>query len=230
VEGTEEGGVSARDTVLGKIRRSLGVEGTETERRAAVAERLRDAPRGVIPARGQLAPDAKVTLFVSLAEKYSASVARVANADAVPQAVAEYLRAKNLPANVRMGGDPLLADLPWDRTQIEVAHGPSDGNDAIGVSHALGGVAESGTLILASGPDNPTTLNFLPETHIVILKAAAIVGDYEAVWDRLREQYGKGVLPRTVNMVTGPSRSGDIEQKILLGAHGPRALHIVVVG
>jgi L-lactate dehydrogenase complex protein LldG len=89
-------------------------------------------------------------------------------------------------------------------------------------------VAETGTLILTSGPDNPTTLNFLPENHIVILFADDIAGNYEDVWDRLRRMNGSN-LPRTVNMITGPSRTGDIEQTIELGAHGPRRLHIMIV-
>ena len=60
--------------------------------------------------------------------------------------------------------------------------------------------------------------------------AADIVGDVETAWARLRERFGAGALPRTVSLITGPSRSGDIEQTLILGAHGPRALHIVVVG
>ena len=96
--------------------------------------------------------------------------------------------------------------------------------------HAEAGVAETGTLVLLSGPDNPTTINFLPDTHVVVVRAADILGDYESVWRRLRERLGPGVMPRLVNLVTGPSRSADIEQTLLLGAHGPRALHIIVVG
>ena len=84
--------------------------------------------------------------------------------------------------------------------------------------------------MLLSGPDNPTTLNFLPDTHIVVVDADDIAGDYETVWQRIRALYGTGKLPRTVNMITGPSRSADIEQTLILGAHGPRALHILVVG
>ncbi len=222
--------MSARDAVLAKIRRSLGVTGQESSRNATVDDRLRAAPRGTIPARGQLPPAERLTLFTKMAEKFSATVARVASAADVPAAVSDYLRQHNLPAAVRTGDDPRLAAMPWDKTQIEIAHGPSDGGDAVSVSHALGGVAESGTLVLTSGPDNPTTLNFLPETEIVVLAAADLAGDYETVWDRIRERYGKGALPRTVNYITGPSRSGDIEQTIILGAHGPRSLHIVVVG
>ena len=84
--------------------------------------------------------------------------------------------------------------------------------------------------MLLSGPDNPTTLNFLPDTHIVMLSADDIAGDYETVWRRIRERYGAGVCRARSNLVTGPSRSADIEQTLILGAHGPRALHILVVG
>ena len=81
-----------------------------------------------------------------------------------------------------------------------------------------------------SGADNPTTLNFLPETHIVVLESGDLVGTYEEVWTRLREKFGEGEMPRTVNMITGPSRTADIEQTLELGAHGPRRLHVIILG
>jgi L-lactate dehydrogenase complex protein LldG len=222
--------MSARDAVLAGIRRSLGVTGTEAGRNATIDERLRRAPRGTIPRRGQLPPAERLALFVTKAEAVAATVARVAGADDVPAAVADYLRQHNLPAALRTGADPVLAVMPWGETQIAVSRGPADADDAVGLSRAFAGVAESGTLMLASGPDNPTTINFLPETHIVVLRAEDIGGDYETAWDSLRATFGKGAMPRTVNMVTGPSRSGDIEQTIMIGAHGPKRLHIVVVG
>ncbi len=222
--------MTARDVILGKIRRSLHVDGGDPGRRAIVIARLEGAPRSVIPARGQLPQEERVALFTAMAEKVSATVVRVAGEEDLPAAVAEYLRGQNLPATVRMGDDRLIAGLPWERTQVEIKRGPSDGGDPVGLSHAAAGVAETGTLVLASGPDNPTTLNFLPETHIVVVRADDIAGDTETVWDALRARYGKGQMPRTVNMVTGPSRSADIEQKLLLGAHGPRRLHIIILG
>jgi L-lactate dehydrogenase complex protein LldG len=82
---------------------------------------------------------------------------------------------------------------------------------------------------MTSGKDNPSTINFLPEHHIVVVDAADIDGDMESVLAKVRKKYGRGKMPRTLNFITGPSRSGDIEQKIILGAHGPRALHIIVV-
>jgi len=223
--------MNARSTILSNIRRSLGARGSDAGRRAIVIARLDHPPRGVIPERGQLPPDERQALFCQMAEKVSTSIARVPSCDGVPEAAAVYLRDHNLPSAIRMGEDSMLAGMPWAATtQITIAHGPSDGSDAVSISHAFAGVAETGTIVLVSGPDNPTTLNFLPETHIVVLLAEEIVSDFETAWDSVRRHYGKDDLPRTVNMITGPSRSADIEHTILLGAHGPKRLHVMIVG
>lgn len=221
--------MSARDEILGTIRRSLGVTGQERPRVAEVDNRLAGAPRGLVPERGQLSGEALLTLFRTQAEATLATYAEVETASDVPEAIADYLRRNNLPARLRMGEDERLAGMPWERTALEVGKGRSDGQDLVAVNHAFGGVAETGTLAMTSGAENPTTLNFLPDYAIVVLSRKDITGDYESLWDRLRQRYGKGVMPRTVNWITGPSRSGDIEQTILLGAHGPRSVHIVVV-
>jgi L-lactate dehydrogenase complex protein LldG len=222
--------MSARDNVLSKVRASLGSVTGEPLRREAVTERLARAPKGVIPARGQLDDAARVALFCGMAEKIAATVTRVNSPQEVPQAVTQYLRSKNLPASVRMGEDRRLSAMPWrEQRSLTVRGGPSDGDDEVGVSHALAGVAESATVVLASGKDNPSTINFLPEHHIVVLEAGDVAGDLETALARVREHYGKGQMPRTLNLISGPSRSGDIEQKIILGAHGPRALHLIVV-
>ena len=120
--------------------------------------------------------------------------------------------------------------MPWGETTLELRHGPSDGHDLNAASVAFAAIAETGTLALASGADNPTTLNFLPDNHVVVVFAADVVGDMESVFSRLRGTYGAGQAPRTLNFITGPSRSADIEQTLLFGAHGPRRLHIVLVG
>lgn len=222
--------MSARDTVLGKVRRGLRVTGDEAERRAAVADRLAHPHRGLVPARGQLAPERRTELFVTMAERAQASVARLGSRDEVPEAVAAYLRQHNLPAAIRRGTDERLARRPWARApHVAVAVGPTDGSDLVGLSHAEGAVAETGTLVLTSGAENPTTLNFLVEHTIVVLDEKDIAGDYETIWQKLADRYGHGVLPRTVNLITGPSRTADIEQILILGAHGAKRLHILLV-
>jgi L-lactate dehydrogenase complex protein LldG len=162
-------------------------------------------------------------------------VTRVSTLDEVPQAVAGFLASQNLPAELAMAPDPLLDRVPWDRRPLlRIRKGRSDGRDPVGVSAAFSGIAETATLMLASGPESPSTLNFLPDTHVVVLPASRVVGPMEEAWATLRAaspaaKLSGEAMPRTVNFITGPSRTGDIEQKILMGAHGPRRLHIVIV-
>ncbi|BDA82795.1 hypothetical protein Sa4125_03370 [Aureimonas sp. SA4125] len=221
---------SSRDAILSRIRHANGGRPYDPARQAVVDARLAEAPPGVIPARGQLDPEARLALFIDMATRASATVVRVSNYAAVPEAVADWLRQNNFPATLRMGADPRLAPADFGATALDVTTGASSGGDLNALSHAEGGIAETGTLMFVSGPGNPTSLNFLPENHVAVVAAGDVVGDMEALWSTVRSREGKGQMPRSVNFVTGPSRSADIEQTLLLGAHGPRALHIIVVG
>ena len=222
--------MSARSTLFASIRHRSALR---QRTRAARGRRgsARKHPRGVIPARGQLPPAERVKLFTRMVEAANGSAEILPSMDDIPSAVAALLRRHNLPMQIRRGDDPRLAALPWEKERtLEVSTGASDGHQLVSVTHAFAGVAETGTLIMASGPDNPTTLNFLPDTHVVVVDAKDIAGDYESVWARLRETFGVDALPRAINMITGPSRSADIAQILILGAHGPRRLHVLVVG
>jgi L-lactate dehydrogenase complex protein LldG len=222
--------MNSREAILANIRRSLGVRGDEAPRKLEVETRLMQAPAGVAPKRGQGDVSARLAIFKEEAERVQASIAEVAAWTDAPAEIARFLRENNCPATLRMGADARLAAMPWSATSLEILLGASDGRDVNAVSAAFAGIAETGTLALVSGPDNPTTLNFLPDNHIVVLSRDAILADYESAFMKLRGAYGKGGAPRTVNFITGPSRSADIEQTLLLGAHGPRRLHIIIVG
>jgi len=221
----------SRSQILAGIATALG-RTPDDARRAAARARIAGHARNLVPARAQVDAEAQVRLFVQMALEVSATVARVPSLDAVPDAVAEYLAGHNLPAELRLAPDPALDPIPWQRRPtLTLSRGRARDADAVSLTGAFAGIAETGTLMLVSGAERPTTLNFLPDTHIVVLTAAQIVGTYEDAWDRLRAQSAafEGGLPRTVNLITGPSRTGDIEQTIQLGAHGPRRLHIVLV-
>ncbi len=224
------GQVNSREAILGALRANLhraadGGEGAKT-----VMKRLTTHAPNLIPMRGQQDPSARVAFFEDHAVAADSTVVRVASAEDVPAAVARFLRAHNLPTRLVRAPDPRLDAIPWRQQRILTLEARSaTENDAVSVTGAFGAVAETGTLVLTSGNASPTTLNFLPETHIVILWADQIDPDYESQWTRLRARYGEGMMPRTVNLVTGPSRSADIEQTLQLGAHGPRRLHIVIV-
>lgn len=214
--------MSSRAAILGSIRRHLHRDALPAGRAALLQDELARPRRPVVPGRGQVAHADQIELFAAMATEVAASVARLARLDGVPQAVTEFLAAHGLTGPVRVA--PALRDLPWP---AEVTFGPAEPADAVSVTPVFAGVAETGTLVLLSDSDSPTSLNFLPDTHIAVLPAVAVMGVYEDAWDRLRAQ--SGALPRTVNLITGPSRTGDIEQTIQLGAHGPRRLHILLI-
>jgi L-lactate dehydrogenase complex protein LldG len=228
-----EAAVSARDDILGGIRRSLRRGPVPGETAAALAGRVAQHRRGLIPARAAaLGPAARIDLFVAMAEEVQTTVARVASEREIPAEVARYLAAENLPAELVMAPDPGLDRIPWDdRPLLRIRRGRAEPGDAVSLTPCLAAIAETGTLLLVSGGNTPTTLNFLPDTHIVVLRAAQVVASYEDGWDLVRAIAGAapGAWPRTVNLITGPSRTGDIEQRIQLGAHGPRRLHVVLV-
>ena len=227
-------GAGARDAIFGSIRRSLGRGPLDEAARATLDERLAKPVPNLVPARTDISGDERIALFASMAESVFATVERVSRPDAVPGAVADYLAGQNLPPSLVMAPDPALDAYPWaDRPMLAIRRGPAEEADRVSVTGALMGFAETGTLMMASGPDHPSTLNFLPETHIVVLPAERIGGAYEEGWAHLRAEGAAAAdgnfMPRTVNLITGPSRTADIEQTITLGAHGPRRLHIVIV-
>jgi L-lactate dehydrogenase complex protein LldG len=220
---------AARSQILDGIRRSLHRGALSGAGRAAVEQRLAAPPRGPMVARAQLPQAEKVALFCQWAEANNATVARVA-APEVPAEIAGYLARNNLPAAAAMAPSPLLDGYDWaSQRMLSLRRGRAAASDQVSITGAFAAIAETGTVVTASGPDHPVSLNLLPDTHVVVLREADIVAGYEEVWERLRVRYGKNAMPRTVNTITGPSRTGDIEQTIELGAHGPRRMHIVVV-
>jgi len=219
--------MSSRDDVLAAIRQSLS-RGTGDGPPEEVTDRLAAKNRNLIPARATgLDRAGLIETFERYASNVDVTFDRVGDLAAVPETIAAYLSAQNLPAKAVRAPDPLLDEVPWDTfPTLDVRAGVPLKEDQVGVTSAAAGIAETGTCMMLSGPEHPSTLNFLPETQIVVLPADRLVAAPEDAWYLVRHA---GSLPRTVNMVTGPSRSGDIEQTILLGAHGPRRLHIVLV-
>jgi L-lactate dehydrogenase complex protein LldG len=221
---------TARDAILARLRHAYAGEGRDdAAASAAVAARLAPTePPDLVPARGRIEPEGRVALFAEMAQAVMAEVKRLPDLAEVPAALAQYLRQHNLPQRVVMAPDPLLERCGWDRQPLlRVRRGTAAESDLVGVTVALAGVAETGTLVLASSPERPTLLAFLPETSVVVLPADRIDGAYEDAWERV--QALPGGPPRSVNMVTGPSRTADIAQKLELGAHGPKRLLILVV-
>ena len=195
--------MSARDEILGALR----------DRRVRNAQR----PAQYVP------PTAASDLAATFAERAAAIHAEVrilGSAADIPAAIAEILRGKNLPAEIHVAPNTEAPDLG----SLAIKRTPPGPDDAA-LTTAPFAIAETGTLAYPASAANPASWHFRPGLEIAVLKVSDIVPHMENVIARIK---AKG-LPHTINFVSGPSRTGDIEQTLELGAHGPKALAILIV-
>ncbi|HEY9164207.1 MAG TPA: LUD domain-containing protein [Magnetovibrio sp.] len=218
----------SRARIMGRLKAALDKRHNPTVRLSGADQRMKAPPRGLIPKRGQSEGLARIEMFVDEATRVSAQVLRLNSIADLPKAAFSAVREFGA-ARLKVAANPQLQALDW--TGYDVEFGIGHGDDLVGLSMAYAGVAETGTLVLRSGSDTPTTLNFLPDVHMVVIHSHNIKACYEDVWTLLRADapHGGAKMPRTVNWITGPSRTADIEQTILLGAHGPRNLVIFLI-
>lgn len=217
--------MSSRDDILGRVRaglqRNAGNAAAGREIMQAAMEGRIEGPKPAM----DTAPAALLERFRIKSELQSSTVEVVAQESDVPAAVARYLAAMKLPTTAVV--QPALAALDWAAAGLKVeARGARDA-DLVGITGCFCAVAETGTLMMCSSPETPAAVSLLPETHVAVVRAARILPYMEDAWNLARAELG--TLPRAVNFISGPSRTGDIEQTIVLGAHGPYRVHLVIV-
>ncbi|WP_305857943.1 LutC/YkgG family protein [Balneatrix alpica] len=212
----------ARQQIFSKLRQ--GVKRNPEQQAAAearVQQRLQSHPRSLIPARGQGDATQRRQVFIQMATEAAAEVHPISQLTEIPA----LLAAAGIKQLV-ITNESWIASLPWQEQGISLQQRVAAVGDSASLTGSFAAIAETGTLMLHSSPDSPTTLNFLPDWHWVLLRSSRIQSCYEDAWQLLRTELGS--LPRTVNMITGPSRSADIEQRLQMGAHGPRKLSILL--
>lgn len=210
-----------RDEILARIRAALRHKQRSAEDEAELEQRLRSSPRGPHP---QLR-DALLDQFVAKAEANHFTVERVASLQMLVPAVQRLWTDAEAPPDISVAGS--LANLGWPQGWT-INTGPARMVETMSVTMAVAGVAETGSVILRSDAQNPTTLNFLPDTHVVVLRASDVVAYLEDAWVRVPGESGD--WPRTVNVISGPSRTADVGGVLVRPAHGPKAAHIILVG
>jgi L-lactate dehydrogenase complex protein LldG len=214
--------MSSREDILSRVRNRLGRnDANGVSGRAAMDAWLaarRQGPRP--PVEGDLA-----ARFRQQSLRFSSTVDEVEALADAPAAIARYLQGSGLPAKAVCW--PILRGLPWQAAGLEIDFRGAEDGDLVGITSCFCAIAETGTLMLCSGEATPAAVSLLPETHVAIVPASLILPGMEEAWALAREKLGE--LPRAVNFISGPSRTGDIEQTIVLGAHGPYRVHLVVV-
>ena len=209
---------TAREEILGAIRSALG--------RGPLDDAAHLRLDAIEPSHTRPAfEDDLVERFVRKFESRAGTVTRVARLSDVPKAVEAHREKWNLPKRAAVGA--ALRMLKWP-TGWEIHHEAAAIEEALSVSLSVCGIAETGSLMFVSGPDSPTTHNFVPDDQVAVLQVEHIVKWFENAWPILRQR--EGGIPRATNIVSGPSRTADVEQTVQLGAHGPRRVHVVLVG
>lgn len=221
---------ASRDAILARVRKALG-HGSTNPKALADAEAYiaahRHGPRPAMP--GDL-----VARFLQRATDMSSTVERIDTLEDVPHAVARYLDALVLPPELEAQQSragvcwPEFAALDWSGAGLAIEARPTVGHDRLAITGCYCAIAETGTLVMTSGSATPTASTLLPDTHIAVVRADRIVSGMEEAFARVRAEHG--AMPRAVNLISGPSRTGDIEQTIVLGAHGPFRLHVLLQG
>jgi L-lactate dehydrogenase complex protein LldG len=213
---------TARQAIFTRIRdaQKRPAQVTQSER-DAVSAYLEQHTEGPRPHIGH----DLVQRFKEQALRMSDTIDEVAMLSDVPAAVAKYLDSINVAKQAI--GWTTLSKLDWVESGIQMEFRSPKNDDLVGITDSFCAVAETGTLMLLSGPDSNVSASLLPETHIAIVFAPRIVAAMEDAFALARAECGE--LPRTVNFISGPSRTGDIEQTIVLGAHGPYRVHVIIV-
>jgi L-lactate dehydrogenase complex protein LldG len=213
---------AARRAIFDRIRTAQNRPGQPTEaERDAVQDYLKRHPVGPRPEIGQ----DLVKRFTEQALRMTDSVDEVATLADVPAAAASYL--DNIGVAKNAIAWKTLTGLAWNDAGLQVEFRKPRNEDLVGITGAFCAIAETGTLMMLSGPETFASASLLPETHIAVVPASRIVRSMEDAFALARAE--RGELPRATNFISGPSRTGDIEQTIVLGAHGPYRVHVIVV-
>lgn len=208
--------MSGRDRILARIGKAL-----VRSEAAQIDAHLASHPRGPAPPR----LDNLVAHFRERAILLSSDVLEAASMAEVPAVLAHHLAQRGLPSQGVCW--PALADLPWHGAGLDIQPRPANDRDLLGITGAFCAIAETGTLMLLSGPETPASASLLPETHVAVVETGRIVASMEDAWDLLRSERERP--PRAVNFISGPSRTADIEQTVTLGAHGPYRVVLILV-
>ena len=220
--------ITNRERILSKIKSNLGKEKDRAKIDIDILEaRLKGSMPSLIPKRGIIQQDKLLEKFESSARGVASSVSIIDDLAEIPKEVKYYLTQNNIASKIVVLPNKELDSIDWNKyPTLEVTKKfPDEKDETVFVSSYVA-IAETGTIVQLSSSENPITSHFLPDNSIVLVKASRIVAAAEDAFKVMRKEINS--IPRTITLISGPSRTGDIALNIELGAHGPRKVHLLI--
>lgn len=224
---------TARDEIFRKIREQKVACGAAVVPTQVLKEEIEAHEPVIIPERAKGSAQERLDAFNFLAQMLSTTIEFVDKIDDVPQTVSRYLRENQLPQEVFLSDEEIVTETLWGETAgLKTSQGKSsrETDGGVAVTGCDGALAEIGAFFFFSKEERPGGYNLMPDRQIIVMTEDQITGGYEDIWALARKEYGPGNMPRAVTIIAGPSRTADIQKTMVLGAHGPRAVHCIIVG
>ncbi|MGE5850141.1 MAG: LutC/YkgG family protein [Candidatus Methylomirabilota bacterium] len=208
---------SAREEILGRIRASLN--------------RSPDTPVPLVPPSARVRPrttgptDAEIDLLFAEIGKLTGVTRRIGNRDGLQAALADLVQTEQVKKATLWATRDLQAWEVASRLKalgVELVSPQADiravAECDLGVTGVDAALPETGTLLLRSSPEKPRVVSLLPRVHLAIFQRSALRADLHQAFAEVKED-------RYVVLITGPSRTADIELTLTLGVHGPKSLY-----
>ena len=226
--------MSERDNILARIREALAVPAPvpglnhDTTRRAPALPSTADQRR-MLPAVGQ-SLDAQIALFRKNAVDLRADFRLVQDLGTLAAELKAICVTEKWQRAASHGGEltgaacralglpMLLTDQAFDKRELAQCD--------VGISECDALVAQTGSVVVTNRNGGGRALSVLPPHHVVVARREQLVSDLPAAFALLKTRYGTS-YPSMISIITGPSRTGDIERILVLGAHGPKKLTIL---
>jgi L-lactate dehydrogenase complex protein LldG len=213
---------SSRTEIIARIRRAS--QGNPEQEISASLKRIGIAPGETIAAERM--PE----IFLANVLRNGGGAGCAQNRSDAAKAVAQQLYHHHRTRKLVAGNDPRLAAMPWRDGGLLPRFGAAAEGDLASISYARVGVAQSGSVITWTGKANPASNNLLVENHVVLVDLEDLVADMEAAWQRIDASQNVHRRHRAINVISAPSSTADIEMQLVMGAHGPRSWHVILIG
>ena len=220
--------MSERENIFARIREALTVKAHAHH--GASLPTTSDHRRVMPPVGARM--DEQFALFAKNASDLRATFKLVKDADELTaelgalretekwQRVATHKSPLAQPQAIGLGLPTLVTDAGYDKHELEQCD--------VGISECDALIAQTGTVLVTSKTGGGRALSCLPPHHVVIARREQLVADLPAAFGLIKQRYGAN-YPSMISFITGPSRTGDIERILVLGAHGPKKLTIFCV-